>query len=119
MTEFSEFWVLYPRRVAKKDAERAWNRLTEAQQVAAILALPAHVRYWNIVGRTKETTPHPASWLNGERWDDEVEVPSLEGEWWKSQRGIEEKARETGCWPAKANEGWHELKNRVLAKMAA
>lgn len=118
---FDEFWAIYPRKVARKDAARAWEKLTPEQQFTAFEALPVHVRYWNAAGRTKETTPHAASWLNGERWTDELEMPSapVGAEWWKTTAGIEQKAREVGCWPARANEDWHSLKARILAKEKA
>lgn len=117
--DFEAFWSLYPRRVSKKDAQAAWDKLTPEQKFAAVESLPIHVRYWHISGTGGEFLPYPATWLRGERWTDELEmpVPASGKDWWATQRGIEEKAREVGCWPARANEGWHELKARVFAKL--
>lgn len=118
---FEEFWALYPRRVSKKDAQAAWGQMTEQQKFAAIHSLPVHVRYWSMSGTTKEFLPYPATWLRGERWEDELEMPevsaSAQNEWMKSQTGIAKKAQEVGITP-KAGEGWHELKARILAKVA-
>lgn len=67
---WDDFWLLYPRRVAKKDALRAWVRLRPWQQVAAVTALVQWRRVW--ASKELEYLPHPATWLNGERWDDEL-----------------------------------------------
>src|ERR1043165_6977264 len=117
-TEFEEFWKLYPRKVARKDAQRAWIKMTAPQKFAALQSLPIHIRYWELAGRTKEYTPYPASWLNGERWEDELEMPEAEDTWWETQAGIYRKALAEGISP-KPGEGWHELKARILAKARA
>lgn len=72
IAQFAQFWAMYPRRVAKRDAEKMWIRLTRQEQQDAIKALPAHIRYWQQAGRTMETTPHAATWLNGHRFEDEL-----------------------------------------------
>lgn len=65
------FWSLYPRRVAKKDAEKAWSRMKEAERFDAIVALVDWRRVWVSRGEM-EFVPYPATWLNGERWTDEL-----------------------------------------------
>lgn len=69
---FDDFWMLYPRRVAKKAAERMWRRLTPPAKRTAMLALPAHIRYWSQKCEDCTTIPHPATWINGERWNDDL-----------------------------------------------
>ena len=119
--DFEQFWVQYPRKVAKAHARKMWARLTAEQRFEAITALPVHVRYWKIAGRDAERIPHPGSWIGGERWTDELEMPQDKAgaDWMRSKEGIEQKAKEVGCWPAKANEDWHSLKARILLKTAA
>ncbi len=67
---FEDFWVLYPRHAAKKDAKKMWARIPEGLHVTILTALVA----WRQVWRDKDTEflPHPATWLNGERWEDEL-----------------------------------------------
>lgn len=72
---FDEFWDEYPRKTSKKAAERAWRKLTETQRVDAAAALPSHVAYWKNTKRPIDKIPHPATWINGENWNDEL--PSL------------------------------------------
>jgi hypothetical protein len=67
--DFQDFWCLYPRRVARKDALKAWSRLSPAQQVEAITALVIWRRVW--AKKELDYVPYPATWLNGERWTDE------------------------------------------------
>jgi hypothetical protein len=115
MSDFGIFWAVYPKRVAKKDAERAWKRLTSQQRVAAMEALPRHIENW----AEPEFIPYPASWLNGERWEDEIQPKKNPApDWWRSTAGIEAKAREVGIVP-KLGEDWMSLKARVMAKVAA
>jgi hypothetical protein len=119
VTDFEQFWLLYPRKVAKAHARTMWARLTDPQKFAALQSLPAHVRYWQIAGRDQERIPHPGSWIGGERWEDELEMPKApESEWWRSKAGIEAKARELGMWPPRTGEDWHSLKARILARAA-
>lgn len=68
---FEDFWLLWPKRQAKKDALKAWNKMTEAQQMAAVTALVDWRAVW-ISRNEMQYTPLPASWLNGERWEDEL-----------------------------------------------
>jgi len=68
---FDAFWAAYPRRVGKGAARRAWasaRRLTSADYILS--ALEAQLA----AGLFKDATytPHPATWLNQERWDDEI-----------------------------------------------
>lgn len=69
---FDDFWMLYPRRCAKKAAERMWEKATPANRRKAMLALPAHIKYWSLKCEDCTTIPHPATWINGERWNDDL-----------------------------------------------
>lgn len=68
--EFSDFWAMYPRRVAKKDARKAWDKITPKLHNQILTALFEWSRIWKDRGEI-EYIPYPASWLNGERWEDE------------------------------------------------
>ena len=74
---FADFWALYPRRVARRAAEKAFDRLTDEEKRAAVQALPAHVRHWR--GKSVEYIPHAATWLNQARWEDEL--PAAQGKY--------------------------------------
>jgi hypothetical protein len=70
---FEQFWKLYPRKVAKRIAERAWKRLTPAEQKLAMEAVSNHVKYWDMKYTNIEFIPHPATWLNQGRFEDELD----------------------------------------------
>jgi hypothetical protein len=67
---FDDFWALYPRRVAKKAARLAWSKIPPSQHVEILQALLAWAKVWS--GMELCYIAHPASWLNGERWSDEL-----------------------------------------------
>jgi len=69
--EFSDFWGMYPRRVAKKDARRAWGKIPAIEHPTILTALFEWRRIWADGGTDDQHIPHPATWLNGERWEDE------------------------------------------------
>lgn len=73
---FSEFWTAYPRKVAKPEALKAWIKIkpdddTFAAIMAGLAAAKAS-RDW-----TKDDgqfIPHPTTWLNQRRWEDQLEA---------------------------------------------
>ncbi len=88
MANFADFYKLFPRHSARKDAEKAWMQIGEANQIKALEALPNHVKYWQMSGTEKCYIPLPASWLRGYRWEDEIEMPKpsakITSAWWTS-----------------------------------
>ena len=67
---FAEFWAVYPRRVGRGQAIRAFRaalKKTDADKlVAAATSYATSVR-----GTDEKFIPHASTWLNGERWADE------------------------------------------------
>ncbi len=77
MSIFDDLWKIYPKKVGKGTARKALSKaLTKAtiEQIQHSLAL--FVRAWG--SQDKKFMPHLATWLNGERWDDEIQQPSLQ-----------------------------------------
>jgi len=115
--EFDQFWTGYPKRVAKKDAQKAWAKLSAEERAKALEALPTHIRYWDLKGTEKHYIPHPATWLNGARFEDELEltefVPQKAVAWWATDDGVMKKAAEVSIRP-RAGESMPEFKARVV-----
>lgn len=69
---FERFKTAYPRKQAWKDARKAWVKLSPntALQARIFAAIDAQrqTRQWQ-----EGIYPLPASWIRGERWNDEVE----------------------------------------------
>src|SRR6185312_6675573 len=68
---FADFWSLYPRRVARKDAERAWQRLSADERIDATIAISKWRAVWIARGEM-QYVPHCSTWLNVQRWEDEL-----------------------------------------------
>ena len=68
--QFEAFWKSYPRRVAKGAARKAWDKAIKKTTLENMLK--AITEY---VAKKPEKIDfkHPATWLNGECWDDEWE----------------------------------------------
>jgi hypothetical protein len=74
--DFEEFWKIYPRKVAKGEARKAWLTTTSirppiADLLKAVYAARASKQWLKDDG---EYIPHPATWLRQERWEDQHEV---------------------------------------------
>ncbi len=71
--DFTSFWSIYPRKVGKGQARKAWRAAVRGRHIepAVIIATADHFR--DVTRRERTETkyiPHPTSWLNGERYDD-------------------------------------------------
>lgn len=71
--QFARFWAAYPRRVAKKDARKAWAQLNPSPDTVdhIVAALEWQVPAFKWDAESADYAPYPASWLNAERWTDE------------------------------------------------
>lgn len=65
---FEAFWQIYPRRVGKGQARRAFALALGKVGLSSLLAA---LRAYEFDPRER-FQPHPATWLNGERWLDEA-----------------------------------------------
>lgn len=72
---FAEFWEVYPRKVAKQAAEKAWTKLAPAAPemieptAVAIAAVLAHRKRHDWAGRDLDRVPYPATFLNAEKFE--------------------------------------------------
>jgi hypothetical protein len=71
--KFDDFWSVYPRKVGKRDAERAYGRALKVATSEEIFE--GAKRYAADPNRTAEFTAHPATWLNRGSWADDP-IPS-------------------------------------------
>lgn len=77
--DFDAFWNVWPRKVCKDAAEKAFAKAIKAAPLATILAgVEAGKRtdQWRKDGG--QFIPHAATWLNGKRWMDEPEPEERE-----------------------------------------
>ena len=117
---FNEFWSLYPRKVNKAVARKSWQRLTEAQQLMAAKAISVHCDYWKVKEIELEFIPHASTWLNQERWEDEIVIEpkkqKIDKKWMFSNEGIAAKATELGIM-GNGYDSYQTLKAKCMSKL--
>lgn len=74
---FEVFWKLYPNKKSKKDARKAWEKLKPSAELRLTLmtALGSHRLSRDWTKDDGQYVPMASTWLNGERWTDEL-VPA-------------------------------------------
>ena len=74
MDGFALFWQEYPRKAAKAAALKAWQKLNPSPElVERILAhVRDHKRSPDWLKDGGQFVPHPATFLNGRRWEDDI-----------------------------------------------
>lgn len=70
-SDFDQFWSVYPKKVGKADARRAFGKVTEpVHTLVAAVRRQSKSAQWNKDGG--QFIPNPATWLNQQRWEDEL-----------------------------------------------
>jgi hypothetical protein len=106
MDDFDKFWAAYPKKVAKADARKAWAQTKDIRPELTNLltAIAANCKTESWMKSGGAFIPYPATWLRGERWEDELEVslPNVVNEkpWHETATGIELKGKELGLDPS-------------------
>jgi len=71
---FESFWAAYPRKVNRKGAQKAWQRLSPTQRlfdtIMAAVAKQEQLDSW--LKDNGKFIPHASTWLNNARWEDEI-----------------------------------------------
>jgi len=72
ISEFESFWAIYPKKVKKKDALKAWLKIKPDEELLNKIsdALKQQKKSADWIKEKGKYIPYPASWLNGERWND-------------------------------------------------
>lgn len=114
---FEQFWKHYPRKIAKRAAQKVFERLTKQEQSDAVEAIEQHVAYWKLKGTEMEFICHATTWLNQGRWEDELDMtpkelkrPSLP--WYSTDELTLAKGRELGL-NAYAGETMGQYRQRI------
>ncbi len=69
---FDDFWAVYPRKVAKPKALKAWKALRPDDALADRMIRVVQTTAWS---PDPKFIPHPSTWLNERRWEDVSESP--------------------------------------------
>ncbi len=68
---FERFYQAYPRRVAKQEALLSWLKLTPGAEIIPVIMTAVERCAAEVRDTEPKFIPHPATWLNGKRWEDE------------------------------------------------
>lgn len=82
---FAEWYAVYPRKQGRQDAAKAFPKAIK--RAGSLEALIAHTLAFQFPGEP-QYIPHPASWLNGKRWEDQPLPDGVERlDSYRTQRG--------------------------------
>lgn len=95
---FDEFWSAYPKKKAKDDARKAFDKRKPTRALVAVMvaAVKRHMASEDWQKDGGKFIPYPATWLNDGRWqDEEVAADSLKP-WHETRSGVEAKGESLG-----------------------
>lgn len=98
--DFETFWKAYPKKKAKGTAERAFEKAikkTDLQTILTAIDVQKKSAQWK--EKDGQFIPYPATWLNAECWNDEVE------------------SKETDNAQAELDKAWSRLNRSKKAKL--
>jgi hypothetical protein len=84
-TDFLRFWEVFPKKAAKRAAAKAWDKARKRADPELIIAKAAE--FAASPKGQGEFCPHAATWLNGDRFDDDPAT------WQDGARGAREPVR--------------------------
>lgn len=70
-SDFEAFWNAYPRKVGKQKAFEAFKKVTVPLETL-LGAVEAQKKSAQWTKNDGQFIPHPATWLNGKRWEDQL-----------------------------------------------
>ena len=78
---FEDFWNIWPRKDAKMPAQKAFSKLkldwNDLSAIQSDIERRLRIGEWVASKEKRKFIPHPASYLNAERWTDDQEEPVL------------------------------------------
>jgi hypothetical protein len=69
---FAEWWAIYWRRAAREDARKAFGKHVTTEERFRVVMAATRAQKPEMLARPMDKRPYPATWLNGERWQDEI-----------------------------------------------
>lgn len=73
---FALFWESYPKKIAKKEAQKAWKHLSVNETLYQEIcdAVEKQKEQYDWQKEKGQYVPYPSTWLRGERWKDSTDV---------------------------------------------
>jgi hypothetical protein len=78
VADFDLFWKSYPRKTGKKPCEKSFNKIKWTKELfeVAVFAIQKQIEAGML--NNGQYTPHPATWLDQERWTDSIIIKESE-----------------------------------------
>ena len=74
--QFDKFWQAYPKKVSKKQAQKSWKKINPSlelfEKILKALEMVKQTEQWE--KDNGKFIPYPPTWLNQERWTDEIKM---------------------------------------------
>jgi uncharacterized protein YdaU (DUF1376 family) len=117
--DFDLFWKAYPKKIGKGAAQKSWKKIKPSKKLSATIIEAVKMQskspQWTKDGG--QFIPHPATWLNQERWNDEVFVAPDEITKTQAFKGLSLKARIEKVAEPHLNYTWNMNSASVHAKL--
>lgn len=76
--DFESWWELYPRKVGKAAAAKAYAKARrDVDALVLVDGLANAAQVWKATQTEPQFIPHASTWLNAGRWADEVPLPDM------------------------------------------
>ena len=76
--QYEAFWLEYPEKKAKSKAYETWQKLKGINYAILINAIKLQNEAKHFRGKDGvDYIPHPATWLNQKRWEDEIKQKQI------------------------------------------
>lgn len=73
-SRFDAFWKVYPKKVGKQDAMKAWKKIAPDEELTdTIIRAVETAKQKDSRFREERFIPHPATWLNAGSWENEYD----------------------------------------------
>jgi len=111
--KFDEFWYFYPNKVKKKIAMRTW-RSRNLDKLADTIIDSVRSRISNDPRWQAGYIPDPTTFLNGDRWEDEIATipkPEVKADP-RTNKEWEDLGKEHNIYPG-SGESWPAFKDRI------
>lgn len=78
--EFENFWTIYPEKIGKGKAYDSWKKLSTDEQEKSVVQIKLQIESNHFRNKSGiDYIPHPTTWLNQKRWEDEIkEIKKLD-----------------------------------------
>ena len=76
ISDFDQFWAIWPNKTGKQPAEKEWERLTAEERTSALKAIPVHISERAKLKSASKFVPdwrHPRTWLHQRAWEDQFQ----------------------------------------------